>query len=987
MADSVSFQTRARTIDHLGREQIADCPTAISELWKNAFDAYARNVELHIFDGNIPVAALVDDGHGMNRKELEEKWLIIGTESKTGEEDISKEERDGLDFRPKQGQKGIGRLSCAALGHLLLLISKRNDHPFSATLLDWRLFENPFLMLNDIQVPMVEFENKNEIFDHLPSLFDKLMENLWGDGNSAARDGRLETGWELYEELEQKENKESTKKQIEETVINDSFFERHLSAWDVWTGKSLKGTAMFIAGLHDDLIAQLSFDAISESEGPDARAKENFIQTLSNFTDPFAKEGEPEITDFTTSVIAWNGQLRRPVIDAIREFDISNLDALEHIVEGNVDEEGFFKGKIKAFGHWHEDIVIKPAKKYKTRKDSKFGPFQIRVGSFEAEKRKTTLPHDFHNQLEEQAQRYGGFRVYRDSLRVMPYGREDNDYFEIEKRRTLNAGRYFWSNRRLFGRIAITRKNNPNLKDKAGREGLLDNRAAKLLREIVLKILIDSADRFFGRKSDRELKLKDIYAEKAEEKAEQDRKKLLQKERKRIKASIKKNQKELSDTLSELIALHEQIQEELYFDSAETARDIKNKIGDYIFKLSNFSLTPVPSSLGSIEKEYRMYRELELTAKELIKQLDSSANAALEKFNKTSDSDIAQSVFRSKAGHLQSRIRKWSKEGRKILQEELNSFNQLVDERNKAFHNAMSDLLEDLRLERIELTYVLGRMDEEFEKQDIENIQRLQPYLTALQSIREQIDLEGLAIHSMNESSKWKKEAEKLNSLAQLGITVEIIGHEIEGLDLTMDRGLKALKDASFDNNQSQAYQDAIFAHQGLSDRWRFLSPLKLSGEKTKSELTGEGIFQYVKKFFGDAFKRKQINFHITDTFKKIRLYEQPARIYPVFINIVNNARYWVTQDENSNREILIDFRDGEIIVSDNGPGVERDDIEQLFTLFFTRKQRGGRGVGLYLCRTNLQAGGHKIRYETIKEKQILNGANFVLEMNGIKYE
>ncbi len=987
MVDSVSFQTRARTIDHLGREQIADCPTAISELWKNSFDAYARNVELHIFDGNIPVAALVDDGHGMNRKELEKKWLTIGTESKTREEDISKEDRDGLDFRPKQGQKGIGRLSCAALGHLLLLISKRKDHPFTVTLLDWRLFENPFLMLNDIQVPIVEFENKNEIFDHLPSLFDKLMGNLWGDGDNAERDGRLETGWKLYEELEQKENKESTKKQIEETVINDSFFERHLSAWDVWTDKSLKGTAMFMTGLHDDLIAQLSFDAISESEGPEARAKERLIQTLSNFTDPFAKQGEPEITDFTNSVIAWNGQLRRPVIDAVREFDISNLDALEHIVEGNVDEEGFFRGKIRAFGHWHENIIIKPAKKYKTRKDSQFGPFQIRVGSFEAEERNTTLPHDFHNQLNEQAQRYGGFRVYRDSLRVMPYGREDNDYFEIEKRRTLNAGRYFWSNRRLFGRIAITRENNPNLKDKAGREGLLDNRAAKLLREIVLKILIDSADRFFGRKSDRELKLNDIHAEKTKEKAEQDRKKLLRKERKRIKVSIEKNQKDLSDTLSELIVLHEQIQDELYFDSIETARDIKNKIGDYIFKLSNFSLSPVPSNLGSIEKEYRMYREQELNAKELVKQLDSSANAALEKFNKTSDSDIAQSVFRSKVGHLQSRIRKWSKEGRKVLQEELNSFNQLVEERNKAFHNAMADLLEDLRLERVELAYVLERMDEEFEKQGIENIQRLQPYLTALQSIREQIDLEGLAIHSMNESSKWKREAEKLNSLAQLGITVEIIGHEIEGFDLTMDRGLKALKDASFDNNQRQAYQDVIFAHQGLSDRWRFLSPLKLSGEKIKSELTGEGIFQYVKKFFGDAFKRKQINFHTTDTFKRVRLYEQPARIYPVFINLVNNARYWVAQDENTNREILIDFRDGEIIVSDNGPGVERDDIEQLFTLFFTRKQRGGRGVGLYLCRTNLQAGGHKIRYETIKEKQILNGANFVLEMNEIKYE
>ena len=42
MIHGVSFQTRARTIDHLGRGQIADAPTAVSELWKNAYDAYAK---------------------------------------------------------------------------------------------------------------------------------------------------------------------------------------------------------------------------------------------------------------------------------------------------------------------------------------------------------------------------------------------------------------------------------------------------------------------------------------------------------------------------------------------------------------------------------------------------------------------------------------------------------------------------------------------------------------------------------------------------------------------------------------------------------------------------------------------------------------------------------------------------------------------------------------------------------------------------------
>ena len=112
MISGVSFQTRARTVDHLGREQIADTPTAISELWKNAFDAYARNVELNIYDGEQTVAAIVDDGHGMNRDEFIKRWLVVGTESKATSEQTPVKDRNGLRPRPRQGQKGIGRLSC-----------------------------------------------------------------------------------------------------------------------------------------------------------------------------------------------------------------------------------------------------------------------------------------------------------------------------------------------------------------------------------------------------------------------------------------------------------------------------------------------------------------------------------------------------------------------------------------------------------------------------------------------------------------------------------------------------------------------------------------------------------------------------------------------------------------------------------------------------------------------------------------------------------
>ncbi|PDT64008.1 hypothetical protein CO683_40935 [Bradyrhizobium ottawaense] len=138
----VTFQTRARTIDHLGRGQIADAPTAVSELWKNVYDAYAKDVALHIFDGAPEVALVVDDGAGMSLTTFRERWLVIGTESKIEDSDAEPVDTFGLSDRVRQGEKGIGRLSAAFLAPVTLVISKTVRDRFAAVLVDWRLFEN-----------------------------------------------------------------------------------------------------------------------------------------------------------------------------------------------------------------------------------------------------------------------------------------------------------------------------------------------------------------------------------------------------------------------------------------------------------------------------------------------------------------------------------------------------------------------------------------------------------------------------------------------------------------------------------------------------------------------------------------------------------------------------------------------------------------------------------------------------------------------------
>ena len=45
----MQFRTKARAVDLLGKGQIADLPTAITELWKNGYDAYADNLKAELY--------------------------------------------------------------------------------------------------------------------------------------------------------------------------------------------------------------------------------------------------------------------------------------------------------------------------------------------------------------------------------------------------------------------------------------------------------------------------------------------------------------------------------------------------------------------------------------------------------------------------------------------------------------------------------------------------------------------------------------------------------------------------------------------------------------------------------------------------------------------------------------------------------------------------------------------------------------------------
>lgn len=984
--ENTSFKTRARTIDHLGREQIADCPTAISELWKNSYDAYARNVELHIFDGKPEVAALVDDGHGMDKTELIEKWLVVGTESKATGGITPEKDRLGLPPRPRQGQKGIGRLSCATMGSLLLLITKRENHPYAAVLIDWRIFENPFLLLNDVKIPVIEFEERADLAAHLPIMFDALMSNLWGSGEKTdeERDSRIQTAWHAYDEFEKREKGiAKTHSEIEERIIESCFELRHLNCWPAWNGTANHGTALFVTGISDDLLDHLSLEGVENAPRLESVSRRKFHETLSGFIDPYSRENEPNPGhDFSYAVIAWNGDLQRIVIDKTASFTANDLENMEHFVEGDIDEAGIFRGRLRVNGKDFPDIEISPLEPIKNNSASRVGAFTMRFSTFELIAASSTHSADQHAHLSEMATKYGAFMLHRDGFRLMPYGRIDNDFFEIDMRRSKNAGVAFWSARRMFGGIKISREGNPNLRDKAGREGLISNTAMKQFREIAINILKELGRKYFGTTSEnRKTLLPEVKASNEQVKANQGRKQLIARQRKETRTKIKQN----SDAIEQMLGAVSELEGEFIagnqITTLENALDLQRRISKFSAESKELSLGARPINLGSLESEYTDYRRKEKTIAAALARATSSINIALERLNPSAPQEIVKKEIFSKASSLSNRIRKWGVAAENELKEEQARLKDLVASRHQMFHTENSHLVEDVETKTIELGAALKILEESYQAQSLENEAIFPPYIEALKSLREQIDLEGLVSHTVKEAADLRDEIARIHALAQLGITVEIIGHEIEDLDLTIERGLDSMP---AETKNSDSFKRVQTAHHSLSDRWRFLSPLKLSGEKVRKIVTGDEIASYMQEFFHEFLQRSDVQLQVTDSFKQIGFSEMPSRIYPVFVNLLNNARYWVRHSSAATKIILLDFQDGKVIVADNGPGVAQEDVTSLFTLFFTKKASGGRGVGLYLCRTNLAAGGHRIWYETEEKNKILPGANFVIEFSGV---
>lgn len=137
------FKISSGLKDIIGHDLINDKFIAVFELVKNAYDANASEVHITFGSQNekITTISIADNGWGMTRDDLRNKWLFVAYSEKRQRNANFDSYRERIK-RQSAGAKGIGRFSCDRLGSYLTIDSKTvNDDVSHRLAIDWSQFE------------------------------------------------------------------------------------------------------------------------------------------------------------------------------------------------------------------------------------------------------------------------------------------------------------------------------------------------------------------------------------------------------------------------------------------------------------------------------------------------------------------------------------------------------------------------------------------------------------------------------------------------------------------------------------------------------------------------------------------------------------------------------------------------------------------------------------------------------------------------------
>ncbi|OAV73568.1 C4-dicarboxylate transport sensor protein dctB [Bacteroidales bacterium Barb6] len=444
--ENKTFKIRpyARLLTMLGEQLIKNEQIALAELIKNAYDADADWVKISfVCFGDkmeiLPNSKIIieDNGTGMTLDVIEKSWMNPATpnkKSKTGEEKRSAKKK-----RVIQGEKGIGRFAILKLGRNITITTRtqNNDEEYVINY-DLSAYDDDFLTVAGVEKELYIDDISIDVTSQAPSQIVNrviVVNNQKFDSNND-KGTRIEIS-NLKGEWNQKKiedvNKESQKLQ---------------SIFDKIFGKQT----------NDD------FEIGFEIDNNRIRITDRTTGELKNLLDNNA------VLKIT------NGKYKEK--EKCFELKIDGtpvkLDLQDATISGlSIFKEHFFSTDL--FGN--PEI-----------KKSSCGNFGFNFFIFDFTSKEET--RFYLDSKEKKIIKDHRIYLYRDKIRVAPYGDPDNDWIGTDKKRAVGRSGDYLSNDQVVGFVDISKKENPRLKDKTNREGLIEEGSATQDFIVLLQTLL-----------------------------------------------------------------------------------------------------------------------------------------------------------------------------------------------------------------------------------------------------------------------------------------------------------------------------------------------------------------------------------------------------------------------------------------------------------------------------------------------------------------
>ena len=964
------IRVRARAVDMLGRQQIAGIPTAIHELFKNAHDAYAERAEVDYFR-RARVLILRDDGYGMTKKDVEERWLTLGTESRIGANMLGLggdwSGPKNLCRRTIMGEKGIGRLAIAAIAPITLLMTRavrpEGLHDLVVALVHWGLFEQPGLDISAIDVPVVQLPGGD-----LPTreFVQKLVRHV--RNNLRDLKGELEPNAYRFLNDDLYVAEGIAPDSLDKTLIG--FLKKGEKALSL-SGKGYG--AHFIVfptapELNDDIDGGADKDA-----SPLQKNLLGFSNTMTGNKPVIRTEfRDHNVEEYPVELIGPNNF-----------FLPEEYEKADHHFKGDFDEYGQFAGTVRVYGekkpficNWIEG----------RGRSAKCGPFSIDFAYVMGLKYETMLSPEEHTSMIGKLDRIGGLYIFRNGIRILPYGNSDVDFLDIEKRRTFSAQDWFFSYRRLFGYVEIDHDRNGTLHEKAGREGFRQNQAYRDFRAVLINFFRRLAFEFFRKAAPQgESYWDQKNALTSEAKLLEKQKKKAEQRRKEFKNSIDLFFKKYEDGHFESDAdgirrfTTERLEKILLIEDdgnlAVEIRNLEEEASKRIADLRRDTTVSKPRGLAltkKLEQDWFAYRRLgEEIRKEIIETLEREVFQKIGEsaFGRIGEVKRLDSALRTMESKKESLIRELSvlrRDAYSATEEMRKNLKQVVRQEFAQFSKKVEDLLANFTLEVARQPGELEKARSIFER-EIENIRERE--FSLLDAIRRQMqDLsEALLERETAEDrtgaleqriQRLEEQIEFYSDFAQIGMAVGILQHEFEKAAKNMRVSMRDLKPwADGTPELKQVYRRLRESFDHLDGYLKLLDPLGRRLYRTKVELSGDEIRMHLLRIFRRALDDNGIDLEATDEFLVKNVKCRSSALLGAFINVIDNAIYWVANGAKKQKIIRLDADENGFLISNSGPGIEERNRERIFEFGETTKP-GGRGMGLAISKDSLQREG-----------------------------